>query len=414
MSTQPTNEEMGDSSLERSLNAPMLAIYGAGTILGAGIYVVIGKVAQGASYWTPLAFLIAAGIASINGLIYAELSTRSPNAGGPSDYVDKAFSTHWFTALIGWMIVATGVISAATISTGFSGYVAYFFGLPEMLSRTALLLALGAVAAWGAEESAWFMILTTTMGVLGLLYVMYIGFAGAGAMSFHEYMGKLPSLGDTAVWMGLASSVFLATYSFIGFEDMVHMAEEVHNPSSSLPKAIVAALLIATVLYALVSLAVLKVVTPEALGQSKAPLAKVASTAGYPEWPLGVFGTLIVLNGALAQIIMATRVIYSFRVRDAAPTWLTKVNDKTKTPLRATILVTLAILVLALFVPLKWLASATSFVMLLIFFASNIALIVLERREPEAPFDVPVFLPYIGAALTLVLLACSFFLTGGH
>lgn len=123
--------EKQDRGLSRELGTPMLALYGTGTILGAGIYVLIGKVAGEAGYWMPLAFLIAALVAGVNGMAYAELATRQPRAGGPAAYVQHAFGKNWLAVLVGWMIVATGVVSAATISAGFAGYVGHFVDLPE-------------------------------------------------------------------------------------------------------------------------------------------------------------------------------------------------------------------------------------------------------------------------------------------
>lgn len=407
-----------DSKLSRELNAPLLSVYGAGTILGAGIYVLVGEIAGAAGYWVPLAFLLAAAAAAINALVYAELATRSPHAGGPTDYVQEAFSQRWFTVVIGWMIVATGVVSAATITTGFTGYVQHFLDLPGWVPPVALLGVLGGIAAVGAKESAWFMAVTTTLGVVGLLFVMYVGYfdsADVGLSGVGELTSTLPPLGDAGVVSGLFTAAFMAVYSFIGFEDIVHMAEEVEEPSHSIPIAIVVALLVAAVLYVAVSVASVLVLEPQALADSGAPLVAVVEGAGYPGWPLALLSVWIIANGALAQIIMATRVIYGLDEHDGAPDAMTDVSDTTDTPLLATAVCTAAALGLALFFPLATLASATSLIMLLIFAASNGALIVLERRDAEAPFDVPVFLPWVGLILSLGLVAAKFFVSrGGH
>lgn len=418
MPEHQSSEATSSSQLARELSAPMLAIYGAGTILGAGIYVLIGKVIGEAGLWTPLAFLIAALVAAVNGLVYAELSTRSPRAGGPTDYVAKAFDRRSFAIVIGWMIVVTGLVSAATIATGFSGYLSLFVEMPTWLSRAGLLVILGTLAALGAKESAWFMAATTTLGILGLLYVMGVGFldpGSAGAAGMKSYLAALPPLGEAATATGVLAAAFLAVYSFIGFEDIVHMAEEVKKPAHSIPFAIVAALTAAAILYVLVSFAALRIVPPDEIAASEAPLVTAVRKAGYPDWPLGLLSLWIILNGALAQIIMATRVIYGLgQQRGGAPALLSKLNPKTHTPLAGTAAVVIVTALLAVFLPLATLASITSFVMLLVFAASNAALIVLERRRAEAPFDVPVFLPWLGLALCLALLIGKVFFGGGH
>lgn len=402
------------SELNKSLNAPMLAIYGAGTILGAGIYVLVGKIAGEAGYWLPLAFLIAAAVAAVNGLVYAELSTRSPHAGGPSDYVRKAFDLHWLAVLIGWMIVATGIVSAATIANGFAGYLGQFVDTPDWIVKAGLLAALGTVAAIGVRETAWFMAITTTLGILGLLWILYLGFFDAGgAQGWQAYRESLPSLADASVVTGVLAATFLAVYAFIGFEDIVHVAEEVEKPRHAIPFAIVAALAVSAALYVAVAIAALMVVDPETLADSEAPLVEVNRAAGYPDWPLVVLSLWIIMNGALAQIVMATRVVYSLGEERGAPKWLARVNDRTRTPLVATVVGTAVTVALAIGFPLKTLAAATSLIMLLIFATSNAALIVLERREPEAPFDVPAFLPWVGLILSLALIAGNSLVRGG-
>lgn len=403
------------SELQKNVGTKMLSIYGAGTILGAGIYVLIGEIAGAAGWWLPLAFLCAAFAAGVNGLVYAELCTRSPGAGGPSEYVDRAFDRRWLSVLIGWMIVATGVVSAATIANGFAGYLAQFVDWPHWVVKLGLLALLGGVAAAGVRESAWFMAITTTLGLLGLLWVMYLGYFDAGGSEgWSRLTSELPSLADAAVLTGVLGATFLAVYAFIGFEDIVHVAEETEDPQHSIPIAIVFALVVSAVLYVGVAIAALMVVSPEQLAGSQAPLVVVNRAAGYPDWPLVTLSLWIIMNGALAQIIMATRVIYSLGRNDAAPELMSRVNEKTSTPLIGTVVVTAVIIGLAIGFPLKTLASATSLIMLLIFAASNASLIVLEKREPDAPFDIPRFVPWVGLLVCAALIIGNFTVGGGH
>lgn len=401
-------------ALKQSLNTPLLTLYGTGTILGAGIYVLIGKIAGEAGYWLPLAFFLAALVAAVNGMVYAELSTRQPSAGGPTAYVYKALKNRLFANCIGWMIIATGMVSAATIANGFAGYLTEFIQVPGWLSKTLLLVALAGVAIAGARESAWFMAVTTTLGLLGLLWILYLGFIETGLeQGWSVYREATPSITDGAVLTGVLAATFLAVYAFIGFEDMVHVAEETQKPRQSMPIAIMIALLICAVLYIAVSFAALMVVSPDELAQSDAPLITVTEKAGYSKWPLVLLSLWIILNGALAQIIMASRVLYNLGKKHGAPAWLGKVNARTNTPVYATLLVVLVIMVLALAFPVKTLAAATSLIMLLIFVASNVALIILERRKAEAPFDVPVFLPWVGLAVCIALIVGNFLVKGG-
>lgn len=401
----------GRGVLARELGVGLLTIYGAGTILGAGIYVLVGEIAGVAGYWAPVAFLVAAGVAMVNGMTYAELSTRLPRAGGPTAYVSEAFDLRWLSAAIGWAIVATGVVSAATITTGFAGYLSVFVDLPDPLVHTALLVVLATVASLGAKQSAWFMAATTGLGVLGLLVVVGVAVASPQAAPLRVF-GLAPALTEPPVLLGVASAAFLAVYAFIGFEDMVHMAEEVRQPARSLPRAIAAAIAIALVLYVVVAASALSLVDPGQLDASPAPLVTAVEGAGVPGWPVAVLSLWIVLNGALAQLVMAARVVYDLGHRGAAPRWLAAVSDRTDTPVVATLTGAGAALLLAIALPLARLAAITSFIMLLIFATSNLALLRLERREPEAPFDTPVWLPWLGLLLTVALMAATFALPG--
>jgi len=402
-------------ALSRELGPLMLAVYGAGTILGAGIYVLIGKVAGEAGWWLPLAFLVAALAAGINGLVYAELATRRPSAGGPAAYVHDAFGIPLLTNLLGWMIVTTGVVSAATIASGFAGYAGQFVTMPDWLPELVLLLVLGALAAAGAKASAWFMAITTTLGVIGLGVVVWAAFGRTPGPALTGYTAQLPPLWDLARMSGVLTAAFLAVYAYIGFEDIVHLAEEVRRPSRSMPFAILSAIGIAAVLYVVVSVAALTLLPPDELFDSEAPLVAAVRAGGLPGWPLALLSLWIIANGALAQIVMASRVIYGLRRRGGAPGWLARIDARTGTPLIATLAATAVAVGLALFFPLEALAAATSLVMLLVFAVSNLALIRLEARRPEAPFDVPVAVPWIGLVICIGLIVGRFAIQGsGH
>jgi amino acid transporter len=303
-------------------------------------------------------------------------------------------------------------VSAATITTGFAGYLSTFVEVGDAVVHTLLLTTLATVAVLGTKQSAWFMATTTGLGVLGLLVVVAAAILAPEADPA-RVLETAPPLAEPPVLAGIASATFLAIYAFIGFEDMVHMAEEVRHPARNLPRAIAGAIAIALVLYVLVAAAALSLVTPAELEASPAPLVAAIEGAGIPGWPVAVLSLWIVMNGALAQLIMAARVLYDLGQRNAAPTLLARVWSRTQTPAVGTVAAATVALVLASTLQLDQLAALTSFIMLVIFATSNLALIRLERREPDAPFDTPVWLPWLGLALTVVLMAATFLLPVG-
>lgn len=398
--------------LQRELGPVLLTLYGLGTILGAGIYVVIGEVAGAAGLLTPLAFVLAALVASLTALSFSELTARIPDAGGPIDYAREAFGRRRLCIAIGWGLAATGVVSAATILTGFERYASLFIDVPAMLTIALVTLALGGVAIAGMRESAWFMAVTTLLGIGGLAYVVWVAAPSMGDAPI-RLATSLADL-EAGLVLGLFLGAFLAFYSFIGFEDMANLAEEVRDVKRTLPRAIMAAVVISLVIYALVAVAATSVLSPDDLALAHAPLVAVVEARGHPGEPLGLISLFIIVNGALGQIIMATRLIMDMgRDRRGAPAFLGRVHPRTHTPVIATVLITATVLLLALFLPLRTLANLTSAIMLAVFVTVNASLIVLKRRgQPEDVPNVPGVIPWLGLVLSAGALIAQGVITG--
>lgn len=404
MNPHSTDADPAQPTLKRSINLPLLTLYGLGTIIGAGIYVLVGKVAVQAGVYVPLAFLISALIATFTAFTYAELSSRYPKSAGEAYYVEVAFGRQLFSGLLGWSVVAVGAVSAATISNGFVGYFHEFVAAPPWLVIVVLVGALTAIAAWGITESVGVAAAVTVVEVGGLLLVLYT--AGDSMGDGLRTLDLVPPP-DATLWTGILLGSFLAFYAFIGFEDMVNIAEEVKNPRVVLPLGILAALLISAVLYILVSVAAVTALPLAELGASKAPLVDIVRRhSRFAEDAMSVIGLIAVVNGAMIQIIMASRVIYGMAAQRLAPRALGVVDARTRTPLRATLLVGAVVLTLALGFSLVGLARATSFITLCVFACMHVALLVIKRREPamENAVSYPAWVPALGLLCTLALL----------
>ena len=372
------------TTLKRSLSLPLITFYGIGTIIGAGIYVLIGEVAGLAGMYAPVAFSLAALIAGFSAFSYAELSARHPRSAGEAVYVDEAF--HWplLSALTGWAVVLIGIVSAATIANGFVGYLHLFVQAPDRVAISALIVTLGLLAIWGISESVWVATVITVLELFGLLMVLFL--AGDSLSELPQRWPELVPPLEATSWTGIVLGAFLAFYAFIGFEDMVNVAEEVKNPRRNLPLAIILALFITSGIYILVALTAVLGLPPEILSQSKAPLATLIEAAGsYSPVSIGLISLVAVVNGALIQIIMASRVVYGMAQQHVAPATFAVVNPKTRTPIRATVLIVLAVLAFALWLPLVKLATITSFVTLMVFALINLALWRLKTRIPHPP-----------------------------
>lgn len=392
-------------ALSRALSLPMIIFYGLGNILGAGIYVLVGKVAAHSAYLAPVSFLCAAVVACLTAFTYAELASRFPVSAGAAIYVHNGFNNRIISVITGLLIVLTGIVSAATIARGFAGYLDVFVRMPHWLTIIVILSLLGALAIWGIIESVRTAAIFTLIEIAGLILIIT-----AGASLFEELPARIdqfvPSL-DLGEWRGITLGAFLAFYAFVGFEDMVNVAEEVKNVRKNLPVAILLSLLIASILYiAVCSISVLAV-EPVLLAQSEAPLADVYTRiSGSSPYLISAISLFAVVNGALIQIIMSSRVCYGMSNQKWLPGWLGVINEKTRTPVNATLLITFIIIILALGFPLVTLASITSFCLLIIFALVNLALVLVKFRSPAGKdiFSIPVAVPVLGFVFCVLLL----------
>lgn len=383
------------AELKRGLSLWLLVLYGLGNILGAGIYVLVGKVAGNAGMFAPVAFFVASLVAAFTALSYAELAARYPLSAGEAVYVQQGLGLPGLSILVGLLIALMGAVSAATIARGFVGYLDVLIDLPETPSITLLVVVLAATATWGIVESVSVAALVTVIEVLGL--VMVLAAAGHNLSGLPERLPELVPSMDPAVWQGILVGAFLAFYAFVGFEDMVNVAEEVRNPRRNLPLAILLALVVTTLLYAAVCLAAVLTVTPAQLSASDAPLATVYRQAtGSNPVVLSVISIFAVVNGALIQIIMGSRILYGMSRQGWLPAVFGRVWRKTQTPLAATAAMAGIVLALALWLPLVTLARATSFLVLIVFSLVNLSLLRIKRREPR-PEGIRVFPAWIPA-----------------
>jgi len=396
----------GNARLKRSVGLVTLTFYGLGNILGAGIYVLIGSMAAHAGMATPVAFIVAAVVAAFSVLTYSELASRFPLSAGEAVYVQEGLQSTALSRMVGLLVALAGMVSAATVTRGFYGYLGVFVDLPMAWVIVVLVATIGLLAIWGISQSTAAAAFLTLLEIGGLLLVIW-----AGREALTDLPQRLPELipdAGLSAWQAILPAAFLAFFAFIGFEDMVNIAEEVKNPSRNLPLAILAALLIASVFYLMVSLVAVLAVPPTELAASEAPLALVFErSTGSQAGLLSLVGMLAVINGALIQMIMASRIFYGMARRGMLWPRLASVNPRTRTPVAATLLVIGIVLALALWFPLQGLAAATSFLILAVFALVNASLIAIKRRDrvatnrPCYPMWVPVagLLSSIGLAL---------------
>ena len=390
--------------LARQVSLPMLAFYGIGTILGAGIYVLVGKVAGEAGFYTPFSFILASLLAAFSGFSYAELSARFPHSAGEAIYIEEGFGIKNLSVTVGLLVVAIGIVSTATLAHGFAGYFRVFFEFPEYLIVIGIVLFMGVICSWGIGPSVFIASAMTIVEIIGLLIILYVG--RDAFVILPEKMSDMFPPFESSIWIGVFMGSFIAFYAYLGFEDIVNIAEETVKPRINIPLAIIISLCVTTVFYILISVVAIILLAPQELATSEAPLAMLYQrTTGQAPIVITAISLISVLNGALIQVIMGSRVLYGMSRKKWLPAKIGAVNNITHTPVLATVLVTAFVLFFALLFPLLSLAKITSFITLIVFMLINFSLIKikLSKRSHEG-FSVPLWVPVVGGTSTLIFI----------
>ncbi|MDU8945799.1 APC family permease [Ovoidimarina sediminis] len=394
--------------LKRSIGLSGLVLYGLGVTIGAGIYVLVGETVVRAGQYAPAAFLLSAVVMAFTAGSFAELSSRVPQAAAEAIYVEAGFRRGWLTVLIGLAVLIEAMIAAAAIAVGASGYVAEVIALPSPVLITVIVLSMALIAAWGIRESVAIAGAMTLIEVAGLLVIIVSGISTDPAAITDLPASLTPPLTDAGAVGGVLAASLIAFFAYIGFDDIVNLVEEARNPRRDLPWAIAITLVLVTLIYVLVAFVAIKAVPVSELAETDAPISLMfEELTGLPPFAINLIAIMATMNGVVIILIMAARVAYGMAREGRLPSWLGKVSARTRTPLRATVLVTAAVLLLALFTPLDVLAETTSAVMLSVFLIVNLALVRLKMVRqpiPEGSFKVPLIVPLAGAVSCVGLL----------
>jgi amino acid transporter len=390
--------------LQPAITGRMLTVFVIGDVLGAGIYALVGEVGGevGGAIWT--AFLLAGVLALFTAASYSELVTKYPRAAGAALYVHRAFKSDFFTFVVAFAVMSSGVTSAATLATAFGGdYLSEFVELPTVLVGLAFVTVISLVNFRGIRESVGLNLGLTAIELTGLLLVVVIGLAflldGGGdpgrALEFKS---------GEAVPLAILAGASLAFFALIGFEDSVNVAEETRDPSRVFPRALFGGLLVAGVIYMLVTVIASMAVETEALVDSDGPLLEVVD-----QGPLAVSTELFaaialfaLTNGALINLIMASRLVYGMSSEGIVPKALGRVHPERRTPWVAIVFTASLAAILIVIGDLDTLADTTVLLLLFVFVCVNAAVLVL-RREPvdHDHFRAPTAVPVLG------VLACA-------
>ncbi|MES2997686.1 MAG: amino acid permease [Verrucomicrobiota bacterium] len=406
------SEPAASQHLTRTIGRWQIMFYGLGSMLGTGIYALIGKTAGvlGNAMW--LAFIMAMIAALLTGLSYASLGSRHPKAGGAAYITERATKRAIIGYVAGIVVMMSGLTSMAT---GLLAIAASLVGagvqLPVKLLAILIAAFIGLVIYRGIRESMWLNLFCTLIEVGGLVFIIAVGMRFWGNA---DYLQAPPSAAGAGI-AGIAFTVILqgavlTFFSFIGFEDILNVSEETVNPQRSIPFGLVGAMTIATVIYIAVSITAVSVVPWQSLAESKTPLMDVAHHAA--PWFAGIdkvfffISIFAIGNTALLNYIMGSRLLYGMSNQGLLPRMLGKVHPRRHTPHVSIAALFAVVVALILVGEMKQLAEATSVLLLSVFVVMNVSLIILKMRRSEAggAFEVPMFVPIAGAAVCSTLI----------
>lgn len=370
---------MSDDAFKRVLGLPHVTMSGVAVIIGAGIFVLLGPATSEAGGAVWLSFVIAGVLSALTAFSYMELASMFPKAGSEHEFASQVFP-RWVAVIVGWSMTSALVVAAATVSLGFGRYVNEFFTLDERLVAAALLLAMAVVSYLGMERAAWLVITLGLVEIGSLVVVMVIGVPSLGN---HDLMSG--SFG------GVLSAAGLVFFAFIGFDEVITLAEETRNPTWTVPRALLLALGISTLLYVGVAVSAVSVLGADALALAERPLAAVGEQVfgGWAGSALSIAAMVSTSTTVLLVLTAGSRMFYGMAGADDLPRFLAVVKFR-RVPMNALLVTLGAAIVLLLVGDLKTLASATDALIYLTFLVVNAAVVALRRTMPdrERPFRI--------------------------
>jgi basic amino acid/polyamine antiporter, APA family len=398
------------ANLKRTLGLTEAVFFGTGSILGAGIYAIVGKVAGFSGNMIWLSFAIASLTALMSAFSYAELSSMFPKAGGEYVYAKNAFNQKMAVAL-GLIIAVNGMISGATVAIAFAGYFSQLLEINLFIAALGIIALVWLVNVSGIRQSSVVNIIFTIIEFCGLVLVVYAAFPYLGKVNYLE----APPGGFNHILLGAALSYF----AYIGFEEIVKLSEETKSPEKNIPKALFVASSIVMVVYLVVAVFAVSAIPWEELGKSKHPLADVVTNE------LGKTGAVVIsvialfstTNTILSNMMGSSRVMLYLGKENKKLKWLSVISGKRKTPVFALVLTAGTMIAFAAIGKLETVALIANLFIFITFLFVNLAVLVLRKKQPNTkrPYRVPLNIrnwpipSILGVLLTLLLLGYSIY-----
>ena len=326
------------TELKRSITNPQLFFYTLGDVLGSGIYVLIGLVAAavGGAFW--IAFAVGIAVAAITGSAYAELATKYPRAAGAALYVNKAFGSRALTFLVTVSFLSASFAAAGSLASGFATYFAEIFpSPPALLVMLGFLAVLTVVNFIGITESVVINMAMTFVEIAGLAIILLCGIVYAFEGNAH--FGTLVDFSaDGDPVLAVLAGVSLSFFAMTGFENTANVAEETVDPHKGFPRSMIGGMIVAGVVYVLVSVSAALTVDVDQLAESPAALLEVVEkgilpvSTGFMSTVFAVIAMVAITNTTLVVVTTQPRILYGMANEDVVPGAFRRLHHSRRSP----------------------------------------------------------------------------------
>lgn len=354
-------------TLARRLGLGDAVFIGLGSMLGAGVFAAFAPAAEAAGAGLLIGLAIAGFVAYCNAAASAQLAATHPTSGGTYAY-GRAEIGPWWGFVAGWAFIVGKLASCAAMAITFAAYAA-----PPGWERAVAIAAVAALAIvnlLGVTRTA---ALTRVLVVIVLLALAVVVAAGWSSTDGTEGFAGLDLW--TGGGYGILQSAGLLFFAFAGYARIATMGEEVRDPAKNIPRAIMLALGLALVVYAVVAVTVLATLGPDATASAEAPLAETAAASSWA-WagPIVRFGAATASLGALLALIAGIgRTTLAMAREDDLPRYLAAVHPRYRVPHRAEIAIAIVVVAAVATVDLRGAIGFSSFGVLIYYFIANAA-----------------------------------------
>ena len=404
--------------LSRSLSAVDLTLMGIGAIIGAGVFVLTGIAA--ATKGGPaivMSYIVAGTAAMFAALAYAELASSVGGSGSAYSYSYAGFG-EFIGWLVGWNLILEYAMSVATVAIGWSGYVSDLFAslhiyLPHALTHgpfeggiinllaVFIILSLSVLLCVGVKQSAKFNAVVVYIKLITIAAFIVVAAANVNPMNWHPFL--------PFGWSGVMEGAALVFFAYIGFDALSTAAEETINPQRDIPIAIIASLIICTLIYIVVSLLLTGIVSYTTLDVGS-PVADALLNIGY-RFMAGVIAAGAIAGLTTVMLVMSyglTRICMVIARDGLIPHMFAKVHPQTQTPVHAILFSGVLIALISGFVPIGRAAELVNIGTLTAFTFVCIGVVVLRvtHADMARPFKLPFnpIIPLLGAAFSIYLM----------